>query len=126
MSRVVPGFLGIFGPGPLVVMFCRTSQNVLSCPRTSWDFCFGIVRKVHGSPGHLCLVSINEVYYLFFLLGPLYLPPHVLEFNPFTSHTVEFLHNGLNYPQLLHNALLTTSLEQSQRYSLEKGFHDET
>ena len=35
MPRVVPGLLGIFGPGTLVVMFCRTSRDALSCPRTS-------------------------------------------------------------------------------------------
>ena len=38
MSRDVPGLLGIFGPGTLVVMSGRTSRDVLSCPRTSWDF----------------------------------------------------------------------------------------
>ena len=54
MSRVVPGLLGTFGPGALVVMSGRrTSRDVPSCPRTSWDFCSGIVRKVHGSPGHV-------------------------------------------------------------------------
>ena len=38
MSRVVPGLLGTFGPGTLVVMSGRTSRDVPSCPRTSWDF----------------------------------------------------------------------------------------
>ena len=42
-----------FGPGTLVVMFCRTSRDVPSCLRTSWNFCSGIVRKVRGSPGHV-------------------------------------------------------------------------
>ena len=37
MSRVVPGLLGNFGPGTLVVMSDRTFRNVLSGPRTSWD-----------------------------------------------------------------------------------------
>ena len=36
MSRVVSGF-GIVGPGTLVVMCGRTSRDVPSCPRTSWD-----------------------------------------------------------------------------------------
>ena len=58
MSRVVLGLLGTFrpgtfGPGTLVVMSSRTFQDVLSCPKTSWDFCSGIVRKVRGSPGHV-------------------------------------------------------------------------
>ena len=38
MSRVVPGLLGTFGPGILVVKPGRTSRDVPSCPRTSWDF----------------------------------------------------------------------------------------
>ena len=38
MSRVFPGLLGTFGPGTLVVMSGRISQDVPSCPRTSWDF----------------------------------------------------------------------------------------
>ena len=37
MSQVVPGLLGTFGPGTLVVMSGRTSRDVPSCPRTSWD-----------------------------------------------------------------------------------------
>ena len=37
MSRVVPVLLGIFGHGTLVVMSCRTSWDIPSCPRTSWD-----------------------------------------------------------------------------------------
>ena len=37
MSLVVPGLLGIFGPGTLAVMSGRTSWDVPSCPRTSWD-----------------------------------------------------------------------------------------
>ena len=37
MSQVVPGLLGIFGPGTMVVMCGRTSRDVPSCPRTSWD-----------------------------------------------------------------------------------------
>ena len=37
MSLVVPGLLGIFGRGTLVVMSGRTSRDVPSCPRTSWD-----------------------------------------------------------------------------------------
>ena len=53
MSGVVPGLIGTFRPGTLVVMSGRTSQDVLSCPKTSWDFCSGIVRKVRGSPGHV-------------------------------------------------------------------------
>ena len=44
-------------------MSSRTSQDVLSCPKTSWDFCSGIVRKVRGSPGH---VSYGQVKKLFF------------------------------------------------------------
>ena len=38
MSQVVPGLLGTFGPGTLVVMSARTSRDVPSCPRTSWYF----------------------------------------------------------------------------------------
>ena len=38
MSRVVPGLLGTFGHGTLVVKPGRTSWDILSCPRTSWDF----------------------------------------------------------------------------------------
>ena len=38
MSRVVPGLLGTFGCGTLVVMSGRISRNVPSIPRTSWDF----------------------------------------------------------------------------------------
>ena len=38
MSRVVPGLLGTFRLGNLVVKPGRTSRDVLSCPRTSWDF----------------------------------------------------------------------------------------
>ena len=38
MSRVVQGLLGTFGPGTLVVISERTSRDVLSYPRTSWDF----------------------------------------------------------------------------------------
>ena len=38
MSRVVPGLLGNFGHGTLVVMAGRTSRDVPSIPRTSWDF----------------------------------------------------------------------------------------
>ena len=38
MSRVVPGLLGTFGPGTLAVMSGRTSRDILSIPRTSWDF----------------------------------------------------------------------------------------
>ena len=38
MSRVVPGLLGTFGRGTLVVMAGRTSRDVPSIPRTSWDF----------------------------------------------------------------------------------------
>ena len=38
MSRVVPGLLGTFGHGTLVVKSGRTSRDILSCPRTSWDF----------------------------------------------------------------------------------------
>ena len=38
MSLVVPGLLGVFGPGTLVVKPGRTSRDVLSIPRTSWDF----------------------------------------------------------------------------------------
>ena len=37
MSRVVPGLLGTFGHGTLVVKPGRTSRDILSCPRTSWD-----------------------------------------------------------------------------------------
>ena len=37
MSLVVPGLLGIFGRGNLVVMSGRTSRDVPSIPRTSWD-----------------------------------------------------------------------------------------
>ena len=37
MSRVVPGLLGIFRLGTLVVMCDRTSRDVPRCPRTSWD-----------------------------------------------------------------------------------------
>ena len=37
MSRVVPGHLGTFGPGTLAVKSGRTSRDVPSCPRTSWD-----------------------------------------------------------------------------------------
>ena len=37
MSLVVPGLLGIFGRGTLAVMSGRTSRDVPSCPRTSWD-----------------------------------------------------------------------------------------
>ena len=60
MSRVVPGLRGTFGSGTLVVMSSRTSQDVLSCPKTSWDFCSGIVRKVRGSPGHVSLSPGNS------------------------------------------------------------------
>ena len=38
MSRVVPGLLGTFGRGTLVVMSGRISWDVPSIPRTSWDF----------------------------------------------------------------------------------------
>ena len=37
ISQVVPELLGIFGPGTMVVMCGRTSQDVPRCPRTSWD-----------------------------------------------------------------------------------------
>ena len=57
MSGVVPGLLGTFRAGILVVMSGRTSQDVLSYPKTSWDFCSGIVRKVRGSPGHVSTVQ---------------------------------------------------------------------
>ena len=38
MSRVVLGPLGTLGHGTLVVKPGRTSRDILSCPRTSWDF----------------------------------------------------------------------------------------
>ena len=38
MSRVVPELLGTFGRETLVVASGRTSRDVQSCPRTSWDF----------------------------------------------------------------------------------------
>ena len=51
MSRVFPGLLGTFGPGTLVehpgmseyprIWTYRTSRDVPSCPRTSWDFWTG-------------------------------------------------------------------------------------
>ena len=37
-SRDVPGLLGTFGPGTLAVMSGRISRDVLCCPRISWDF----------------------------------------------------------------------------------------
>ena len=77
MSRVVPGLLGTFGPGTLVVMSGRssrdvpsilrtfghgtlvvvsgrTSRDVPSIPRTSWDFWtwdFGSCVWYIGHPG---------------------------------------------------------------------------
>ena len=35
MSQVVPEHLGIFGPGSLVVMLGRTSQDIAGCPELS-------------------------------------------------------------------------------------------
>ena len=35
MSQVVPELLGIFGPGSLVVMSGRTSQDIPGCPEFS-------------------------------------------------------------------------------------------
>ena len=53
MSRVVPGLLGIFGRGTLVVMSGRTSRDVPSIPRTSWD----LWTWDFGS--HVCLVVMS-------------------------------------------------------------------
>ena len=54
MSRVFPRLLGTFGSGILVVMSGRTSRDVPSCPRTSWDFWtwgFGSCVWSIGHPG---------------------------------------------------------------------------
>ena len=54
MSRVVPGLLGTFGPGTLVVMYGKTSRDIPSFPRTSWDFWtwdFGSCVWYIGHPG---------------------------------------------------------------------------
>ena len=50
MSRVVPGLLGTFGPGTLVVMSSRTSQDVLSCPKTLGIFVLGLLGKSVAVP----------------------------------------------------------------------------
>ena len=42
------GLLGIFGPRNLVVMFCKTTRDVPSCPRTSWEFGPGTLVVMSG------------------------------------------------------------------------------
>ena len=48
ISRVFQGHLEIFGPRTLVVVSGRTSWDVSSCPRTSWDFGLGTLVVISG------------------------------------------------------------------------------
>ena len=48
MSRVVPGLLGTFGRGTLVVMSGRTSRDVPSCPRILGTFGRGTLVVMSG------------------------------------------------------------------------------